>query len=198
MKLTGSIKILTVMLCCVSLTCVAASAQSAPDALVEEALANNPELEAVRLRAEQFSWKVDQKGSLDDPVLSLSFSNYPNDSLNRDETAMTGDEVRLAQKFPYPGKRDGRAAVAQADSEWSNFQYLDSRHQLAGRVEDVWLRLFYTDRALEVVGRNLALLDDMARLTETRYATGKGMQQDILSTQLEQSRLMQQSLTLQQ
>ena len=43
--------------------------------VVNEALANNPDLAAAKFRFEQISFKAPQVGSLKDPVLSLALSN---------------------------------------------------------------------------------------------------------------------------
>ena len=168
------------------------------DGLVTEALRSNPELIAARERWQQSGYKVDQVGSFDDPILSISFSSYPYDTLKRDEYNMTGDELRLAQKFPFPGKLDTKAGMATQEAAWFKQIYLDNRLQLARRVKDAWYRLYARNKAVEVTERNIALLDDMIRLTEVRYATGDGLQQDVLKAQLRRSSLTDRLLGLRQ
>ncbi|MDT8440965.1 MAG: TolC family protein [Desulfuromonadales bacterium] len=165
--------------------------------LIDHALRDNPELIVARERWQQFSHKVDQV-SLDDPQLALTFSNYPYDTFNRGDSNMTGDEVRLSQKFPFPGKLATRAAMADDEAAWYRQIYLDSRLQIVRRVEEAWYRLYLLDRTIEVTGRNLALLDDVVRLAEVRYETGQALQQDVLKAQLQRSRLTERLLSLEQ
>jgi outer membrane protein, heavy metal efflux system len=166
--------------------------------LVEEALIDNPDLAAAKERWQQSRYKAPQAGSLNDPVLSLALSNYPSDSLASDETPMTGNEVRLAQQFPFPGKRENRAAQAEEQAKWYHSVYLDDHYQIARKVKDAWYRLYYQERASDVVKRNLDLLEDVVRVAEVRYETGSGLQQDVLKAQVERTRLMEQLRSIEQ
>ncbi len=168
------------------------------DQLVLEALAKNPDLAAAKARWEQSSYKGSQVGSLKDPVLSFAFSSYPNDTLKSDATPMTGNEVKLAQAFPFPGKLDNRASAANEQARWFESVYLDNHYQIARKVKDTWYRLYFKERALAVTERNLLLVDDIIRLTEVRYETGDGLQQDVLKAQVQRSRIMEKLLSLQQ
>jgi outer membrane protein TolC len=168
------------------------------DQLVQEALANNPELASAKARWEQASRKAPQVGSLKDPVLSFALSNYPNDDLSSDVTPMTGNEVKLAQAFPFPGKLDGRSAMANEQANWFESVYRDQHFQVARKVKDAWYRYYLKGRAIAVTERNLALVDDIIRLTEVRYETGSGLQQDVLKAQVQKSKLMERLMSLRQ
>lgn len=168
------------------------------DQLVQEALTNNPDLAASKARWEQASHKAPQVGSLKDPVLSFALSNYPNDDFSSDVTPMTGNELKLAQAFPYPGKLDSRSALANEKANWFESVYRDQHFQIARLVKDAWYRLYLKGRAIVVTERNLALVDDIIRLTEVRYETGSGLQQDILKAQVQRSKLMERLMSLNQ
>jgi len=168
------------------------------DELVEEALNNNPDLAAMKARWEESSYKAPQVGSLNDPVLSFAFSNYPNDDFSSDTAPMTGNEVKLSQMFPFPGKLENRSALANEQAKWFEAAYYDTRYQVARKVKDAWYRLYFKQMATGVVERNMKLVDDIIRLTEVRYETGEGLQQDVLKAQVNRSKLMEQLLSLQQ
>lgn len=168
------------------------------DQLVEEALTNNPDLAAAKARWEQSTHKSAQVGSLKDPVLSFAFSNYPHDDLSSDVTPMTGNEVKLAQAFPFPGKLGGRSALADEQARWFEAVYQDNHYQIARKVKDAWYRLYLNGRAVAVTERNLELVDDVIRLTEVRYETGSGLQQDVLKAHVQRSRLMERLMSLRQ
>ncbi|MDT8424108.1 MAG: TolC family protein [Desulfuromonadales bacterium] len=168
------------------------------DDLVESALLNNPELQAAKARWQMFGKKIDQAESFADPKLSFAFSSYPIDSLAGDETPMTGNDLRIDQAFPFPGKLAAKGAAARHQALWYKGVYEDTRLQLAGKIKSVWYQRYYVERAIDVTERTLLLLDDIARLTETRYAVGSGRQQDVLKAQLEQSRFLDRRYALQQ
>ncbi len=166
--------------------------------LVQEALNSNPDLKAAEARWHLYERKVIPAGSLDDPRLSFTFSNYPVDSFSGDQTPMTGKELGLSQRFPFPGKLAARGEMADQQAQWYKGVYEDGRLQVARKVKDAWYRLFFRDKAIGITKKNLAVLDDFIRLTETRYKVGKGLQQDVLKAQLERSRLMDRLFTLKQ
>jgi cobalt-zinc-cadmium efflux system outer membrane protein len=168
------------------------------DQLVDEALTNNPDLAASRARWQQATYKAPQVGSLKDPVISFALSNYPNDNLSGHETPMTGNELKLAQAFPFPGKLENRSSLANEQARWFEAVYQDKHFQVARKVKDAWYRLYYKERAIVVTERNLALVDDIIRLTEVRYETGSGLQQDVLRAQVQRSRLMERLMALRQ
>ncbi len=168
------------------------------DLLVQEALTNNPDLAVAKARWEQATYKSPQVGSLKDPVLSFALSNYPNDNFSSDETAMTGNEVKLAQAFPFPGKLENRSALANEQARWFEAVYQDKHFQIARKVKDAWYRLYFKEKAIVVTERNMALVDDIIRLTEVRYETGSGLQQDVLKAQVQRSKLMERLMTLRQ
>ena len=168
------------------------------DQLVLEALQNNPDLAAMKARWEQSSYTAPQVGSLKDPVLSLTLSNYPHDDFSSDTYPMTGNEVKLSQQFPFPGKLDNRAAMAAEQAKWFEAAYHDAHYQVARKVKDAWYRLYFKQQANGVVERNIELVDDIIRLTEVRYETGSGLQQDVLNAQVRRSNLMERLISLQQ
>lgn len=166
--------------------------------LVQEALANNPDLQAAEARWHLYERKVVPARSLADPQLSLAFMNYPVDTLSANDTPMTGNDLRLSQKFPFPGKLAAKGELAEQQALWFRGAYEDTKLQLVRRVRDAYYRLYYQDRAIGITEKNLQILDDFIRLTETRYEVGKGLQQDVLKAQVERSRLMDRLFTLKQ
>jgi outer membrane protein TolC len=166
--------------------------------LVDEALQNNSEIAAARAVWEQFEYKIPQVNSLDDPMLSFAFSNYPTDTYSSDDFPMTGNEFRIAQKFPFPGKLNAREDLAREKAAWYQAVYLETRYKIARNVKDAWYRLYFQDRAIGVVERNLTLIDQVISLTETRYEVGQGLQQDVLKAHVERSRLLEKLISLSQ
>lgn len=166
--------------------------------LLTEADSNNPSL---RVKHEQIAsalHKIDQVRSLADPVISVTLSNYPTDSFKTNQTAMTGNEIRLAQKFPFPGKLDTRGNIAKQKSQWFASVYQDKRLQVRGQVKDAWYRLIFQRQAIELTNSNLQVLDDFIKMTEVRYEVGKGRQQDVLKAHLQRSLQLDKLLSLRQ
>jgi len=166
--------------------------------LLFEADNNNPELQVAREQILVADTKIKQAKSLQDPIVSLSLSSYPVSSFKSSKTPMTGNEVRLSQAFPFPGKLDTKGRIAAQRSQWFQATYQDSRLQIRKQVKDAWFRLLFQHQAIELTKRNLTLLDDFIKLTETRYEVGKGLQQNVLKAHLQRSKQLDKLLNLQQ
>ena len=156
---------------------------------VAEALAANPSLAAIEARAEALAAIPDQAGALPDPRLSIKMVNLPLDTFSFTQEGMTQFQVGISQMLPYPGKLALRSQAASQEARAAESEVEERRLQLVRDIKTVWWNLFYLDRALEVVARNQALLEQFVNVAETRYQVGQGLQQDILLAQLELSRL---------
>ena len=166
--------------------------------LLEEADRNNPSLKAALEQIAVADSKIAQVTSLSDPVLSIALSNYPYDEFTTNVSPMTGNEFRLAQMFPFPGKLDAKGEVAAKKSRWFAAAYQDNRLQVRQQVKDAWYRLLFQRRAIELTNNNLQLIDDFIKLTEARYEVGKGLQQNVLKAHLQRSKQLDMLLSLQQ
>ncbi len=166
--------------------------------LVDEALLNNPDLLSAEARWEMARQKIGPARSFEDPQLSFALSNYPIDSLSGDDTPMTGKEIQLSQLFPFPGKLTARAEIAEKQAMWQQGLYEDAKGQLVQRVKDAWFRLYFQQQAIDLTRQNIDLLRDFIRLTETRYAVGTGLQQDVLKAQVQRSKLQDKLFNLAQ
>lgn len=168
------------------------------DELVAAALENNPDIQAGQARWRLFQHKIRPAASLNDPALSFAFSNYPVDTFANGNTPMTGNIVRLAQEFPFPGKLAARETAAAEEAKWYQGLWEDARLQLIRQVKEAYFNLYFAEKALAITDRNLTLLQDVIRLSEVNYEVGKGLQQDVLKAQVEYARLADNRFTLQQ
>jgi len=168
------------------------------NSLIAQALDRNPDLKAAEARWQTFTHKIVPAASLDDPRLSLSLNNFPTDSFAWDQTPMTGEMVRLSQALPFPGKLAAKKEVAAQQAAWYEEVYKETRIDLTRQVKEFWYTLFFEERNLEQIDASLKLLDDLILLTENRYETGKGMQQDVLKAQVERSTLTERRLNVEQ
>ncbi len=159
--------------------------------LIELALQRNPDLSAAHYDWQQAKQQVTVADSLDDPVLSLSLQNYPLDSLAYDESPMTGNEIRLAQKFPYPGKLATRSAIAEQAAATKYDSLREKQLKLARLVEETYYRYLRQNSTLIVLEQTRQLLTDLIKSLEVNYATGKATQQQILVAQQQQTKLLE-------
>ncbi len=163
---------------------------------LNQAEGNNPSLAAIRARYDALKAFPPQAGSLPDPVVSFNTINLPVDTFNIPQEAMTQLQMGISQAFPFPGKLKLRKEAAEWEARAAGDDVAEWRLRLLRDVEVLWWRLFYLDRALQIIAANQDLLRQFVEIAQTKYTVGQGLQQDVLLAQLELSRLLDQQLQL--
>ena len=159
------------------------------DQLVDEAIQNNPEILAARQRWEVFKEKVPQAYALEDPMFSFGITNLPTNFSFKDED-MTMKEFAISQKFPFPGKRPLMKEMAEKEAEAVSKEIQIKIHQIIREVTVVYYELSHVYRASEVTERNKEILESFAKIAETRYSLGEGIQQDVIKAHLEIAKMV--------
>jgi outer membrane protein, heavy metal efflux system len=165
-------------------------AQSTPlslEALEKEMLFSNPELQAARKRWEASQKRPAQESALPDPTVRFGWAAagapYPGAGLGTEPMANVGIEV--GQMFPFPGKRALRGGIARQESVAESFMYQGTELTLISRLRAAFYELQFVYEAIDVLERNRALLERLAKVAETRYAVGEATQQDLIKSQVE-------------
>ncbi len=159
--------------------------------LIDEALKNNPEIQASQARIEAARLRIPQSGSLPDPMFMFGYQNDGFERYNLGETNDSQWMFTLTQQFLFPGKRRLKEDMTARDAE-----SLEAMHELlklktAARVKELYYDLFFAHKTLELYADKRALLDRIESLTLSRYAAGKAMQQDVLMAQTEKYMLLE-------
>jgi outer membrane protein TolC len=168
--------------------------------LIEEAVANSPEIAAARARYDAALQRPAQERSLPDPMISAGWNAsgnpLPGAGLGTEPTSNIGLMVR--QEFPYPGKRDLRASMAGKEADAAQQDVAAARLSVVSRLKQAYFRLAYTYAAQDVLRRNRELLETLLKVSEARYGVGGAAQQDVFKGQaeltvveLQEERLMQ-------
>jgi len=165
-------------------------AQTVPlAALVDEALARNPEIAAAERQYDAALQRPPQERSLPDPMVGVGYTSagnpLPGAGLGSEPGANIGVEV--TQEIPYPGKLERRAAIATKDAEAQRQQIEAVRLRVVSRVKQAYFGLAFTYAAEDVLSRSRELLETLLQVSESRYAVGGAAQQDVFKAQAELS-----------
>jgi len=167
--------------------------------LISTALADNPELKASQARWDVVRNRIDQARSLDDPMLMLKIQNgIIRAPLDFRRDGMTAKVLGVSQQLPFWGKRALKGEVAEKEAESYKWALEERRLELARMVKETYYQIYYVDRSLAIVDRNIRIFDDFITLAQTRYAVGQGVQQDIFKAQVERSKMLDMRITLEQ
>jgi outer membrane protein TolC len=187
---------------------VAASA-SAPDSapplsvppealerLIAAAIAENPDLAALRHRVEAAQTRVSQAGSLPDPQGQVALSNLPVGDLSLERTPMTGISLGLRQMLPYPGKLDLRELAANQNVQITRALYAESENAVTREVKRSWNEIYYLRKSIEVVRLNRMIAEALVEVADALYSVGRRPQQDLVQANVQVARLVDRLVVL--
>jgi outer membrane protein TolC len=166
------------------------------DRLIQETLIRNNELQGLQAQVSSLKSEVPFAGSLEDPKLSLGVLNLPVDTFSFNQEPMTQKQVALSQKFPWFGKLDLKTQQAVIKALRQEALLEAKKLEIARQVATDYFELVFIDRSLDINSRLSEIVNQLLRVTETRYATGQGLQQDVLQAQVELSRLTDEKIEL--
>lgn len=157
----------------------------------------NPMLAAARLNAEAAAERVGPAGALPDPRLDFALMNRMIGAPGSTMDPMTMNQVQASQMFPWPGvlafgrERMARlASAAHQDAE-------EVERMLVARITAVYYQVAYVDRAVSIMERTRNLLRDFLTVSQTMYAVGDALQQDVLQAQVAVARMTEEIAVMQ-
>ena len=172
------------------------AASPALDALIGEALQNNPELRAAAKETEAASQRVRPAGALDDPMLEAGLLNVPIQSWRLNREDMTMKMLGLSQKLPYPGKRALREQVAAKDAESLKYGLHETTNRIVRDVKLAYFDLALTGETIRQLQDNRLILEQFMRIAEGRYAVGQATQAEVLKAQTQLGRMSEELLRM--
>ena len=164
------------------------------DTALDEALARNPRLVALRRQYDAMRHRPEQELALASPSFEAQIWQWPLNTLNPGNTNMY--MFTVGQRFPGRGKRGLRATVAGKEAELSQAAIAVEARDVIDQVKRVYAELFLTRRETEILQTNVDLLRQFADVSEAKYTTGGISQQDILKAVVELSRVHEDLVTL--
>ncbi len=160
-----------------------ANAQSV-DSLVNEAIANNPQLKALQYRINGSEFRSKSINNLPPPNVSVEFSQVPINEYDIVNQSLS-NSIALSQMFPLGGKLSAMAEVENKNTlvEGNNFEVY--KINLIAQVKMSYFTLWFNDRKIEIQKKNISLLSDFAKAIEVFYYTNRINQADVLTVQSE-------------
>ena len=167
-------------------------------ALVKEALQRNPGVQSALRQVEALRRSVPQAKALPDPTASVGWMGniVPFQTQHLDPSSYRG--VGASQTIPYPGKLKLRGEIADREAEAARWDYEAARRDLVANVKSAYYDYYFFTKAIEITQKDRDLLEKFASIADARYRVGKAIQQDVIKSQVEISRLQQRLTMLEQ
>ena len=168
------------------------------DGVIREGLQKNPAIQSALHQVEALKRRIPQVRTLPDPVASVGWAGNlaPFSVQNGDPSS--NRSVNISQQFLYPGKLKLRGEVVGKEVEAAQWDYEAVRRRVVADLSSAYYDYFFQDKAIQTTQRNRDLLQKLASIAEARYRVGKGIQQDVLKSQVEISLLSQKLTVLEQ
>ena len=175
---------------------VIAFAQSLPETLtLDEAITlaidTDPWLTGSQYTQQALTDEATAAATLPDPRMSLMAGNFPVDTFDLNQEAMTQLSVGISQMFP----RGDSLALAKRQKQQLAEQHpllrLDRRAKVTTTVTQLWLEAFKAQESIRLIEQDRALFEQLVDAAEASYssALGRARQQDVIRAQLELTRL---------
>lgn len=157
------------------------------DAALDEALAKNPILIALRKQFEAARLRPAQERFLMPPTFEAQIWQWPLSSINPLDTNMY--MFTAGQDIPGRGKRRARAAVLEKKAAVAESEIAVRARQVVDDVKRAYADLFLARTHIDIHLASVDLLRQFADVTEAKYTTGRISQQDVLKAVVEISQL---------
>lgn len=151
------------------------------DDYLQEAMENNPSLQAVRASLAAAKQRVRQAGTFADPVFSMGYFISPV------ETRVGPQQLRMGflQQLPWWGNLAAERTVSRLRARAQHKEFIAARAQLIHQVKAAWYALYENKKLLAAQEQHMALLASLqahqrARLTGGQVALADRLQTDVM------------------
>ena len=149
------------------------------------AIEHDAKLSEFRLNSESLQARSVAAGTLPDPKLKLGLANFPTDTFDREQEAMTQIQVGVVQMFPRGKSLELQSARMEHDARGEVARAEAQRRNILKQVRINWLDVYYWQNAAGVVAKNRELFNQLVNITQSLYAVGRRKQEDVLQAELE-------------
>ncbi|MCX8159563.1 MAG: TolC family protein [Candidatus Saccharicenans sp.] len=155
------------------------------DQAVELAFRQNPSLLALARDIEAARGQTRVDSALPDAELGLEVAgmNFPGAGTVEQETSLG-----LTQFIPFPGKLKLRARAGRVAEEEAVLRLERARLLLASEVRKAYYRSLFQQKTVEILLKNLDLLEEIQKNAVSRYALSAVPYSDIMRLKLEMAR----------
>jgi len=164
------------------------------NSIIEEALDRNPGVIAAREEWKGAEAKITAARNLPDPQFSIGYEEIPEESFSPGDAEMK--MYIVSQMIPFPGKLTLKTRISGKDALMAQEQYETRRNEIIEKVKSAYYALFFVHKSIEINKENKELIQNFARIAESKYSVGTAAQHDVLKAQVELLLIIDDLITL--
>lgn len=153
------------------------------------ALNNEPGIRSLDAKTQSLMQRSVADNQLMDPKIQLGLLNLPTDSFDFNQEAMTQLKVSYIQQFPSGNTRQLKSEKSIKQSKQFQHRIEDRKRSILKQVRLSFLEVLYWNQARQTVLKNQQLLKQLAEIIQSLFSLGRNLQLDVLTVQLQQSKL---------
>ena len=153
------------------------------DALLAEALAQNPDILAARKQFDAARARIPLAKGLPAPRIGVEFEEIPRGSIKLNQATIM---YSLIQSLPFPGKLSARHRVAVAEAQRAGMAFKQAEWNVISQLKSAYYDLWLLDREREILNAQRLWLRQAAAAAQSRYATGMRASTEVLRLQTEE------------
>jgi outer membrane protein TolC len=150
-------------------------------ALMNEAIKQNPEIATEQSRVAMMQERIPQAGALADPEFTYTLMQFPGVQFGQAMYQNFG----LMQMIMFPSKLSTRKDIASVATNSAQWGHTAKIVEIVALVRSAYAMLWDARTRLAINIENQQLLDQILRTAQTQYSVGQASQQDVLKTSIE-------------
>ncbi len=162
--------------------------------LVDEAMNNNPEIQASLYQVDAARAGVGLAGALSDPELTYMREEMP--GFQWDKAQM--QKVELMQTFRFPSKLSTETELAEISVRHSHHNHHETQLEVIARLKSAYYELWRVQESIALNRENERLLQQFVTIAKTKFGVGEASLQQVLKANVELAKLQNQRMVLQQ
>ena len=157
--------------------------------VIDEALKNNPEINAAKRKVEAARARASQATYLEDPELNLEAWGVP---LNHPLRYRSANPliIGVRQKLPFFGKLGLKGEMADQEVRMIEEELRAKEQQIVAKVKAAYADYFMASKSIEIYDELLELVRHTGTTAENLYGVGKVPQQDVIKALLERTEML--------
>ena len=152
---------------------------------IQIAIRQNPELQSLRSMVDADRERVREAGLLMDPEISVAYDFNPMMS----DSYLGRFSISAMQMFPWFGSLDARRELQQSSAEASRAQVSARQLEILRDLKIIWLDIAELREQIRITEETIEFVQDLEKMVEVRYETGRAGQAELLRIQMEEQRL---------
>lgn len=152
-------------------------------------LEKHESIEAIFGKSKATTKEAELKGSWGDPEFKIAAKNFPQDTLKKDQTPMTGIEFGISQKISLTTKYNNIENTFHSLAKAYKYEANDKREALTKSLWEVLIVKRKITEEIKILNKNLIWITKILKVSKKLYANGKTSQQAILDIQIRKTEI---------